>query len=78
MQLPIGSEDKFKAIVDLIALKLMLLRAENCGNEIPADLKDKVDEYRAMLVEAASKATTTCWQSSLKINLLLRKKSRAV
>ncbi|NNC97745.1 MAG: elongation factor G [Gammaproteobacteria bacterium] len=61
MQLPIGAEDDFKGVVDLIAMDAIYWEEENMGmkhtrEEIPADLKDKAVEWREKLVEAAAEA----------------------
>jgi elongation factor G len=58
LQLPIGAEDKFQGVIDLIKMKAIVWSGEALGAkydevEIPADLKDKADEYRGKLVEAA-------------------------
>ncbi|AIL12567.1 elongation factor G [Candidatus Paracaedimonas acanthamoebae] len=58
IQLPIGSESDFVGIVDLIEMKAIRWKDENLGaefvyEEIPAELKDKAEEYRAKLVEQA-------------------------
>ncbi len=58
LQLPVGAESDFAGVVDLIKMKAIIWRDENLGAEfdyvdIPADLKDKADEYRVKLVEAA-------------------------
>ena len=58
IQLPVGSEDLFKGVIDLIKMKAIIWKDENLGAEfaeeaIPADLKDKAEEYRAKLVETA-------------------------
>ena len=58
IQLPIGSEGDFLGIVDLVQMKALVWKDE-LGTEfevvdIPADLADKADEYRAALVEAAA------------------------
>ncbi|TCP68788.1 elongation factor G [Baia soyae] len=58
IQLPIGSEDKFLGIVDLVTMKAMIytddLGTTSESGEIPAELKDKADEYRTILVEAVA------------------------
>jgi len=64
MQLPIGAEDKFTGIVDLITMKAVVWEDESLGakfheEEIPADLKDQADEYREKLLEAAADADET-------------------
>lgn len=56
LQLPIGIEDTFKGVVDLVKMKGIIWEDENLGAnfnyvEIPADLKEKADEYRTALVE---------------------------
>ena len=58
IQLPIGSEADFKGIIDLVRMKAVVWDNENLGatfrdEEIPANLADKAQEYRAKLVEAA-------------------------
>ena len=58
IQLPIGSEDNFQGIVDLIKMKAFIHK-DDLGKdieetEIPADLKDKAEEYRAAMIEAAA------------------------
>ncbi|VEB33525.1 translation elongation factor G [Legionella sainthelensi] len=62
VQLPIGAEEEFKGVIDLIKMKAIHWDEENKGmtfeyKEIPADLKDQCVEYRAMLIEAAAEAT---------------------
>ncbi|MBV9781532.1 MAG: elongation factor G [Acidobacteriaceae bacterium] len=59
IQLPIGAEDQFKGIVDLVKMKARVWRDETLGAkyddvEIPADLVDKAKEYRDKLIEAVS------------------------
>ena len=56
---PIGAEENFKGIVDLLRMKAILWHDETMGAEydvedIPADMKDECDEWRARLVEAAA------------------------
>lgn len=62
VQLPIGAEEEFKGVIDLIKMKAIHWDEENKGmtfeyKDIPADLKDQCEEYRAMLVEASAEAT---------------------
>ncbi|MEE0361377.1 MAG: elongation factor G, partial [Prevotella sp.] len=59
MQVPIGAEENFKGVVDLIKMKAILWHDETMGaeysiEEIPADLKDECDEWRNKLLEAAA------------------------
>ena len=58
IQLPIGSEDTFKGIIDLVEMNADVYYDE-MGNdmrveEIPADMKDKADEYRNNLLESVA------------------------
>ena len=59
IQIPIGSEDTFKGVVDLISMKAIVWHDETMGaaydiEDIPADLVDQANEYREMLVEAVA------------------------
>ena len=59
IQVPIGAEENFKGVVDLIKMKAILWHAETMGAEydvepIPADLVDECDEWRNKLLEAAA------------------------
>jgi elongation factor G len=61
MQLPIGAEDKFAGIIDLITMKAVIWEDESLGAKfheegIPADLKEQAGEYREKLLEAAADA----------------------
>ncbi len=58
LMLPIGAEDKFKGIVDLVRMKAVIWEDESLGakfhdEEIPGDLKAQADEYRMKLLETA-------------------------
>ena len=58
IQLPIGSEQNFKGIVDLVRMKAVVWEEEQLGAkfadiEIPEDLVEKAKEYRFALIEAA-------------------------
>ena len=57
LNLPIGSEDTFKGVVDLVKMKAILWKDETMGaeytvEEIPAELQDQADEYREMLLDS--------------------------
>jgi len=60
IQLPIGAEDQFKGIIDLVKMKAILwdedaaMGSNYREEEIPADLMDKAEEYRAKMMEAAA------------------------
>ncbi len=56
VQLPIGAENKFAGVVDLIKMKAIVWDDETLGakfheEDIPADLVDKASEYREKLIE---------------------------
>ena len=56
---PIGAEDQFKGIVDLVEMKAVIWRDETLGAEfdvveIPDDLVEKAKEYREKMIEAIS------------------------
>ncbi len=58
LQLPIGAEEDFKGLVDLVTMKALVWKEEKLGAEwevvdIPADLQDKAAEYREKLIETA-------------------------
>ena len=58
IQLPIGAEDDFKGIVDLLTMKAIIYTGNTADapieiTDIPADLKDKAEEYHNQLVEMA-------------------------
>ena len=59
ISVPIGAEENFKGIVDLIKMKAILWHDETMGAEyevddIPADLVDECNEWRSKLVEQAA------------------------
>ena len=59
IQIPIGAEENFKGVVDLIKMKAILWHDETMGAEyeiddIPADLVDEAEEWRDKLLDAAS------------------------
>ncbi|MDD6123970.1 MAG: elongation factor G [Bacteroidales bacterium] len=59
ISVPIGAEEKFKGIVDLIKMKAILWHDETMGAEydiedIPAELQAECEEWRAKLVETAA------------------------
>jgi elongation factor G len=57
IQIPIGTEEKFKGVVDLIKMKGIIWDEETLGMEydeieIPDDLKEQAEEYRKVMLEA--------------------------
>ncbi len=62
IQIPIGAEDNFEGVVDLIRMKAIYWDMETQGmkfeyRDIPANLKTQAAEYRAKMVEAAAEAS---------------------
>ena len=61
IQLPIGAEDKFVGVIDLVKMKAITYKDETMGAEyvvgdIPADMLDEAKHYREQLVEKVSEA----------------------
>ena len=62
LQLPIGREEDFAGIIDLIKMKAIYWDQSNMGvtheyKDIPADMQEKAQEYREKLVEVAAEAS---------------------
>ena len=59
IQIPVGAEDKFAGVVDLVTMKARIWRDESLGAkfddvDIPADLQEKAAQYREQMIEAVS------------------------
>ena len=67
MQLPIGAENDFIGVVDLLYMRALVWPGDSKGDvtmgakyeiqEIPADLKEKAEEYRATLIETVAESS---------------------
>jgi elongation factor G len=62
IQVPVGAEEGFRGVIDLVKMKSIVWSEENMGAqfeyaEIPDDLKDTCDEWREHMVEAAAEAS---------------------
>lgn len=62
IQIPIGAEENFKGLVDLVRMKAIYWNEEDRGmtyeeKDIPADIKSLCDEWREKMVEAAAEAS---------------------
>jgi elongation factor G len=62
IQVPIGAEDKFEGVVDLVKMKAIIWDEASQGmkftyGDIPADLVDTCNEWREKMVEAAAEAS---------------------
>jgi elongation factor G len=61
LQIPVGAEDQFKGVVDLVTMKARIWRDETLGAkfddvEIPEDLVELAQQYRDELIEAVSES----------------------
>ena len=61
VQIPVGSEDQFRGVVNLVTMKARVWRDETLGAlyddvEIPEELLDQARKYREIMVEAAAEA----------------------
>ena len=69
IQLPIGAEDSFVGIIDLVLMKAFIftndLGTDIKVEDIPADMKDKADEYRAALLEHVAETDETLLEKYL-------------
>src|SRR5450432_2152784 len=59
IQIPIGQEDKFKGVIDLLSMKAIVWQDDTIGaeyitGEIPADLQKKADAFHTALVETVA------------------------
>jgi elongation factor G len=59
IQIPVGKEENFKGVVDLVRMKAVIWNDESLGAEyseieIPADLLDEANEYREKMIEEIS------------------------
>jgi elongation factor G len=59
VQLPIGAEEHFEGVIDLIRMQAIYWNSDNMGmtydaREIPADMKAQAEEWRAHMIEAAA------------------------
>ena len=58
LHLPIGAEQDFRGIIDLLHLKAFVTAPDGKGTEVPIpdDMKQRVEEYRGQLIEAAAES----------------------
>ena len=61
LQVPIGAEENFKGVIDLLKMKAIIWNEEDMGvafeyGEIPAELQEVAAEWREKMVEAAAEA----------------------
>jgi len=75
VQLPIGAEENFKGVVDLIKMKAIYWNEEDMGltfeeKEIPEDMVDLCNEYHEKMIEAAAEANDEVMEKYLEGNEL--------
>jgi elongation factor G len=75
MQLPIGAEDGFEGVVDLIKMKAIYWDEANMGmtfteKNIPADMLEVCEEWRERMVEAAAEASEELLEKYLELGCL--------
>jgi elongation factor G len=73
IQLPIGAENNFKGVVDLIKMKAIIWEEESLGAkfheaDIPEDLADKAAEYRDKMIETVVELDDTVMEAYLEGN----------
>src|ERR1700746_3201921 len=82
IQIPVGAEDQFKGVVDLVKMKAILWRDETLGAEydvvdIPQDLVEKAKSYREQMIEAVSEFDDTLFEKFINGETLTEDEIRA-
>ena len=82
IQLPIGAEDRFEGVIDLIRMKAIYWDMETQGmrfeyGEIPQELSEQAEEYRGKMIEAAAEANDTLMHKYLEGETLTDEEIRA-
>ena len=82
IQLPIGAEDKFEGVVDLVKMKAIYWSNENMGltfeeRDIPADMQAECQEWREHMLEAAAEATEELMEAYLESSDLTEEQIKA-
>src|SRR6266566_3909048 len=72
LHLPIGAEQEFRGIVDLLHLKAFVTASDGKGTEapIPDDMQSLVDQYRGQLIEAAAESDDSLLEKYLEAGTL--------
>jgi len=70
LQLPIGSEDKFRGVIDLVQMKALVFNDENLGakyetTEIPEEFRADAKHYREKMVESIAEQNDTLLEKYL-------------
>ncbi len=70
LQLPIGAEDKFKGVIDLVRMKALLFKDETLGakyevSDVPEELRADAEHYREKMVESIAEQNDTLLEKYL-------------
>ena len=70
IQIPVGAEDKFLGVIDLVTMKARIWRDESLGakfddGDIPADLLETAQTYREQMIEAVAECDDTLLEKFL-------------
>jgi elongation factor G len=82
IQIPVGAEDQFKGVVDLVEMKAVIWRDETLGAkfdvvEIPEDLREKAQAYREQMIEAVSEGDDVLFEKFVNGEALTNDEIRA-
>jgi elongation factor G len=82
IQIPVGAEDQFKGVVDLVEMKATLWHDETLGAEfdvvdIPEDLRATAQKYRDQMIEAVSEFDDTLFEKYINGEALTNDELRA-
>ncbi|MFA4969033.1 MAG: elongation factor G [Sulfuritalea sp.] len=82
LQIPIGAEEKFEGVIDLVKMKAIVWDEASQGikfeySEIPAELKAKADEWHEKMVEAAAEANEELMNKYLETGELTEQEIKA-
>ncbi|MDR3702481.1 MAG: elongation factor G [Candidatus Sulfopaludibacter sp.] len=82
IQIPVGAEDQFKGVVDLVSMKATIWRDETLGAQfdivdIPEDLAEKAQAYREQMIEAVSEFDDTLFEKFINGESLTNDEIRA-
>ncbi|MDD3342308.1 MAG: elongation factor G [Sulfurospirillaceae bacterium] len=83
IQIPIGAEDSFKGVIDLVTMKALIWDDDAAMGsnyqvvEIPAELREKAEEYREKMVEAVSETSDELMEKYLGGEMLSQEEIKA-
>ncbi|TCS37661.1 elongation factor G [Reinekea marinisedimentorum] len=82
VQLPIGAEDEFVGVIDLLKMKAIFWNEADQGmtfnyEDIPADMLDQAEEYRLNMIEAAAEANDELMEKYMETDTLAEEDIKA-